>query len=55
MADLKKNGGNLEYTHGYLNIKCSRHKSQILKNNDSAREIEQTKRHEIKIDKGFSM
>lgn len=52
VADLRRNGGNLEYTHDILSRKCESHKTEMYAKN---KEHEQNKSNEIKIDRGRGM
>jgi Ti-type conjugative transfer relaxase TraA len=52
VADLRRNSGNLEYTHDILSRKCESHKTEMHAKN---KEHEQHKTNEIKIDRGRGM
>ena len=52
VADLRRNGGNLEYTHDILSRKCESHKMEM---SSKTKEHEQNKSNEIKIDRDRGM
>jgi Ti-type conjugative transfer relaxase TraA len=52
VADLRRNGGNLEYTHDILSRKCESHKTEM---SSKTKEHEQNKSNEIKIDRDRGM
>jgi len=59
VTDLRRNGGNLEYTHDILSRKCESHKAEMYINrsisNTNRINKEQEKNNEIKIDRGRGM
>lgn len=52
IADLRRNGGNLEYTHDILSRKCESHKTEM---SAKTKEHKQNKSNEIKIDRDRGM